>query len=249
MRIAVMSDLHLEQGEWVAPALDVDVVVLAGDIDHGVAGVDWAARSFAGRPVLYLSGNHENWEHDAADIRSGLAAAAARTDNVRFLDNTELWLDQTTRVLGCTLWVDYCVHGAELQATRMAELTETAKDFRNFTYRGASLTPQDVLSWHRQSRAWLEERLRASSPGITTIVATHHAPSLMSLSPHRRERPIIAGAASNLEQLILETAPALWIHGHTHDDADYTLGATRIVSRQRGTPGNTGYAPLVIELS
>lgn len=248
MRIAVMSDLHLEQGEWTPPPLDVDLVVLAGDVMHGVGGVVWAARQFVGHPVLYVSGNHENWEYDAADIRSGLAEVAAATDNVRFLDHTELYLDERTRVLGCTLWVDYCIHGADRQAERMAELAEKANDFHNFTYRGDPLTPEHVLDWHRSSRAWLEERLDASRPGETTIVITHHAPSLLSLSPHRRERPMIAGAASNLEDLIQRTRPALWIHGHTHDDADYQVGATRIVSRQRGTPKNEGYQPLVVEL-
>lgn len=248
MRIAVMSDLHLEQGEWTPPPLDVDLVVLAGDIMHGVGGVDWAARMFAGRPVLYVSGNHENWEYDAAEIRSGLAEAATATENVRVLDNTELYLDEHTRILGCTLWVDYCVHGAELQAARMAELAERANDFHNFTYRGGALTPEHVLAWHTESRAWLEERLTAVQPGETTIVITHHAPSLLSLSPHRRERTIIAGAASNLEELIQRTSPALWIHGHTHDDADYIIGTTRIVSRQRGIAKTEGFQPLIIEL-
>lgn len=248
MRIAVMSDLHLEQGEWTPPPLDVDLVVLAGDILHGVGGIAWAERQFASLPVLYVSGNHENWEYDAAEIRTGLTEAAAVSRNVRFLDNTELYLDQHIRVLGCTLWVDYCVHGAEFQAERMAELATTANDFRNFTDHGDPLTPERVLSWHRESRAWLEERLAESKPDEKTIVITHHAPSLLSLSPHRRERPIIVGAASNLEDLIQRTRPSLWIHGHTHDDADYTIGTTRIVSRQRGTPKNEGYQPLVVEI-
>lgn len=248
MRIAVMSDLHLELGEWTPPPLDVDAVVLAGDITHGTGGIAWADRVFGGRPVLYLSGNHENWEHDAADIRIGLAEAAARSAHVRFLDNTELFLDERTRVLGCTLWVDYCVHGADLQAERMLELAEKANDFRNFTYRNRQLTPSDVLDWHRESRAWLEERLADARSGVRTIVITHHAPSLLSLSPHRRERVVIAGAASSLEDMILRHRPALWIHGHTHDDADYMIGDTRIVSRQRGTPRNEGFQPLVVAL-
>lgn len=243
-----MSDLHLELGEWTPPPLDVDAIVLAGDVMHGVGGIAWAARTFAGTPVLYVLGNHENWEHDADDIRRGVAEAAAGTPNVRVLDHSEHYLAEGVRVLGCTLWVDYRIHGADMQAQRMAEMAETANDFKNFSYRQRRCTPQDVLEWHTASRAWLEERLAAARPDETTIVVTHHAPSLQSLSPHRRARPMIVGAASDLEDMIVRTRPALWIHGHTHDDADYLIGATRIVSRQRGTPKNEGYQPLVVSL-
>lgn len=247
MRLALMSDLHLELGDWMPPPLDVDVVVLAGDIMHGVGGIAWAERCFAGTPVLYVSGNHENWEHDAADIRQGLAEAAARSANVRYLDHSEVILNGV-RVLGCTLWVDYCVHGAELQAERMAAMADVANDFKNFTWQQRRCTPADVLSWHTVSRAWLEDRLAASRPGETTIVITHHAPSLQSVKPHRWDRVQMVGTASNLESLIERSGPTLWIHGHTHDDADYHIGKTRIVSRQRGTPKNVDYAPLVVEV-
>ena len=40
MRCALYSDLHLEIKGWVPPLLDVDVVILAGDIGshtHGLA--------------------------------------------------------------------------------------------------------------------------------------------------------------------------------------------------------------------
>lgn len=64
MRIQLASDLHLEflrgyfPGErLIAPAHQADVLVLAGDIEKGTAGVelfsDWTT------PVLYVLGNHE----------------------------------------------------------------------------------------------------------------------------------------------------------------------------------------------
>lgn len=53
MRLAIYSDLHLEmilrpKGSmpWRPPHLDVDVVVLAGDIACGTYGVRWAAEAF-----------------------------------------------------------------------------------------------------------------------------------------------------------------------------------------------------------
>jgi hypothetical protein len=38
--------------------------------------------------------------------------------------------------------------------------------------------------------------------------------------------------ASNMENLILEIQPRLWIHGH--DNYDYQIGKTRIICNPRG---------------
>ena len=58
MRIRIYSDLHLEFAPFVPPASDADAIVLAGDIDNGAAGIEWARETFS-EPVLYLAGNHE----------------------------------------------------------------------------------------------------------------------------------------------------------------------------------------------
>ena len=59
MRIALFSDLHRECStiELASYVKDADVVVLAGDIDEGLKGVEWA-KSIP-KPVIYVPGNHE----------------------------------------------------------------------------------------------------------------------------------------------------------------------------------------------
>ena len=67
MKIALYSDLHLElypeEDTWEPPVLDADLVILAGDIDAGIHGIEWAARTFRQqqrRPeIIYVPGNHE----------------------------------------------------------------------------------------------------------------------------------------------------------------------------------------------
>ena len=51
MKIRVLSDLHLEFQQWSPPKADADVIVLAGDIDVGIYGVEWARRSFPSSPL------------------------------------------------------------------------------------------------------------------------------------------------------------------------------------------------------
>ena len=84
MRIQFASDLHLEclrgrpAGETlVSPQPDADLLVLAGDIDNGVAGV----RQFATWPVpvLYVPGNHEAYEGVLDAVRAAIRQAARGT--------------------------------------------------------------------------------------------------------------------------------------------------------------------------
>src|SRR2546430_12385694 len=58
LRIRIYSDLHLEFAPFLSPPDDADVIGLAGDIDNGAAGGEWAGETFR-RPALYLAGNHE----------------------------------------------------------------------------------------------------------------------------------------------------------------------------------------------
>lgn len=253
IRLAVMSDLHLEMaGAWAPPPVDADLVLLAGDLHHGAAGVEWAARALAGRPVVYVAGNHEYWGDDAAEARRLLSIAAAATPNVCVLDcetATYALRGRRLRVLGCTLWTDFALFGTERAEAVMAELRAKAPDFRHVGLGGGRrLQPELAALWHRRARDWLDAALAEGGDGATTVVVTHHAPSPRSLKPAIAARPSAAGAASDLEALILRHRPALWAHGHTHHDADYRLGETRVVARQRGSAANEGFAPLVVQV-
>jgi len=59
MRLQVFSDLHLEFGRFEPTIINADVVVLAGDIHQGTAGVKWARQYCHDCPVIYVPGNHE----------------------------------------------------------------------------------------------------------------------------------------------------------------------------------------------
>jgi hypothetical protein len=60
-----------------------------------------------------------------------------------------------------------------------------------------------------------------------------------------------ASFASDLDALITESGAPLWIHGHTHNNVDYRIGATRVYTNQRGYPDKlvAGFDPgAVLEL-
>src|SRR5688572_29317875 len=104
MRIQFLSDIHLEVAPYVPTDTGADLVVLAGDIHNGAAGIEWARQCFT-VPVLYVAGNHEYYEGEFNAVRCGLDAAAGRT-GVRLLECVE-HVAGDVRFLGCTLWTDY----------------------------------------------------------------------------------------------------------------------------------------------
>jgi len=261
VRIAVLSDLHLEirrrhllraglseaeaaaaVDELLAPAREAargaDLAVIAGDVDNGAAAFRAAAGIAGDVPAVYVAGNHEFYRHEVEPLLAELRAAAAG-GATRFLEDESAAFDlggRRVRVLGCTLWTDYALLGAEAQAGAMAQAAETILDHRRITCGGgAPFVPADAMDRHRRSRAWLERALGSSFDGATVVV-THHAPSGASIAPQFRGDPLSPAFASDLNDLIERSRPAVWIHGHTHHDVDYRIGTTRVLSRQWGYP-------------
>jgi Icc-related predicted phosphoesterase len=68
------------------------------------------------------------------------------------------------------------------------------------------------------------------------VVITHYLPSQKSVSPRFKGSQTNAFFVSEMDELIDEKKPALWVHGHTHDSADYQLSNTRIVCNPFGYP-------------
>lgn len=249
IRLAILSDLHVEKGPYQPPPLDADLVVLAGDIGWGVEGAAWIAGHIPG-PAVYVAGNREYWHHRAgADPLTELRQATKRVPNLRFLQDDEAVIQTATgslRVLGCTLWTDYALTGDA--AGVMARAQGAMPDYRNGRGPGgAVLTADQVAAWNRDSVAFLTTALARPFDG-PTLVVTHHLPSAAGLKAPRPDHAPTTASVTRLDALIARDGPALWVHGHSHWDCDYRLGATRIVSRQRGTPENECFQPLFIEI-
>jgi hypothetical protein len=70
------------------------------------------------------------------------------------------------------------------------------------------------------------------------VVVTHHAPSRQSIHPRFAGSPLNACFVSDAERLMGVERVVLWIHGHTHDSFDYTVGGTRVLCNPRGYAKN-----------
>lgn len=249
MRLHVVSDLHLEFGAFALPAPPADVVILAGDVAVGTAGVAVAQRISRGRPVLFVAGNHEPYRHALPALTAQLRAAAG--GEVRVLENDEACVG-AVRFLGCTLWSDFRAAGEDERDAAMRICGRVLNDYEliRWSPEDRPLRPQDTLALHEQSRRWLAERLAAPHPG-PTVVVTHHAPLVRGSPRTVAERALVGAFASDLSALMGGDRVALWIHGHTHRAVDTEVEGTRVVSNPRGYPHElvAGFRPdLVVEI-
>lgn len=259
MRLLVLSDLHLELWRAHAPRIDTsvsrpDVVVLAGDVDLGARAVEWAARTFAGLPVLYVHGNHEAYGKNLEDVQEQIAHACEESKHVHFLNRCEFKLGNV-RFLGATLWTDFKLFGDDARPAAMHEAEAVMADYKRIRLakqRYRKLRPSDTAQLHATQRLWLKEKLLEPHNG-KTVVVTHMAPSAGSVADHFASDLVSAAYASRLDDLA-EMAD-VWVHGHMHDSFDYRIGRCRVVCNpcgymKRGGQGeNPAFDPnFIIEL-
>lgn len=242
MKLLILADLHKEFESFDRTDTEADVVILAGDTDTATKGIEWAKTAFAGRPVLYVPGNHEYYGCCYQKHREKMREAAAGS-NVVLLDRDRCEIGDVV-FLGATLWADFNLLGNQPLAMLTAQ--GVMNDFRHIRtmpdYR--KFQPADAARIHAEERAWLEKELEAAA-GRKVVVITHNLPSMRSVPERYRTDPISAAYASNLDDLVERSGALLWLHGHTHTASDYIIGQTRVLCNPRGyfqeSPRQTGF--------
>lgn len=237
MRVLIYSDLHLEFGTgFEPPNIDVDLVVLAGDIGKGVKAVHWANDAFKCQVVM-IAGNHEFYSGHLDRTWQKMKAAAA--PHVHLLQN-ETFVDDGVRFLGTTAWTDFSISGNSQVAAIVA--SQQMNDYKliraDDSYR--KLRPADVIQRNRIARDWLEAELEKPFGG-KTVVITHHAPlACLTGEDH------LSAAYANHWPALVGKADA-WIFGHTHDAVDAEFHGCRVLSNPRGYPNEeTGFRPTMV---
>ena len=244
MRLQVVSDLHNEvhrhREEASLPTLPdagADVLVLAGDIDNGTRGVDWAAEQVERLdiPAVYVLGNHEFYGEQYPALLDDIRERA-QGKGIYVLEQDAVVLDGV-RFLGATLWTDFAGDGTIPVAKAMPAVGQTMPDYRCIQAGGEGevLTPERTRECHRQTRAWLHETL-CSGSALPTVVVTHAAPLLDCSHPEYGMDALTTAFVSDLHPLLSETGPDVWIHGHTHANTDLYYCGVRVLSNQRGYP-------------
>lgn len=244
MRVRVISDLHLEfceHGHGVPDLGEGEVLILGGDIlcarhfkrdgplkkvyddflQKCVNNFDW---------VLYVKGNHEAYGYNYEGTHDVLKEHLP--DGIHLMENSVVKVKDII-FIGATLWTDFR-NGNALEMMEAAQCMSDYKSIR-ITPKYRKLNPDDTLTFHKTSKAYLLEKLEEFKDEKVWIL-THHAPSYQSVHPKYRVGGIANGAyVSDLDDLIL-SHPQIryWSHGHTHNSFDYKIGECRVLCNPRG---------------
>ena len=225
-----VSDLHVDHHAdggiaLVASLAEADALVIAGDLtesDTLFPALELCCARYA--DVIFVPGNHEFYFSSLEDLPRRLACLRVRLANrgqrLHVLINRVLELGGL-RFVGTTLWVRRVV-GIERLHSQM-------NDFRYI--KGAD--PQ-VYEANEKAVAFLEGNVRSGD-----VVITHHAPSADSISTRYAGNPLNPMYVCDMESLMADRDPDLWIHGHMHHSVDYFVSNTRVISNPFGYVGET----------
>lgn len=237
MKIYYASDIHSEYFKYLdipRPDEEPAVIVLAGDIGVADQAPDYVmaiAEAFPQSDIIWIAGNHEfygvNIEAQLYDYR----LFAQQHPRIHFLENDAVQLHGIT-FLGCTLWTDFSVMGAQAQAKCLANNQRLADFFYIHTHTG-KFSAADAIARFQQSYQWLDEEL-ALCDADKTVVITHFPPCREARHGEIAEDFLAAYFQANAKALIECHQPRYWIYGHNHWSDQFALGKTQLVSNQLG---------------
>ena len=251
MKIQILSDLHnefLRNGRstpahhWngIIPETDADVIILAGDIDVGTLGIEWAIQESTRlcKPVVYVPGNHEFYHHEYFSLKTEMIDLCRGTD-VNCL-SSGVFIHSDVRIIGTTLWTDYAVNTQVPIDLVMESAISRMPDHRIIKFKSGGETrvflPSDALLIHQKELSWIEQQLARPFEG-KTVVVTHHGPHPACQHPGFQVSEITGAFHSDLTNIINAYDIDLWVYGHTHANLDVVESNTRIVANQAGYPG------------
>lgn len=277
MKIALVSDVHLEFGDWypVNPE-QADVLLLSGDIMvasdlYGTLRTERFTDFLTNckkeyKDVIYIMGNHEHYHGDFAESHK-LLREACDDNSIDFLDKETVTIGDVTFV-GGTLWTDmnkedpitlYQIKSYmnDYHTVRNSNKSVSFKDEDGkFHSRPAKFAPEDSVEDHKLFLEVIRKAI-VDNPTGKFVVVGHHAPSKQSTKPQYKDDTLVNGAySSDLTEFILDHPQIkVWTHGHTHHVFDYMIGSTRIacnprgyVGYERGTDKEEPYIPMVFEV-
>lgn len=238
------------EGWWGFDKSDADWTILAGDIHSHPEYVPELLDQFG--KIIYVFGNHEYYRKgvDVKAEREKFKEFLTREglmENFKFLDDS-YFIDQDVMFFGGTLWTDLELNGPEGRDHLLWGGHRMMNDYAGLRSYGldkfdtpADFRPKHTVEMHKHTLEQLKIA-RTANPDNKLVVVTHHGPHRNSIHARykyaEREGAYNPFYISDLTNVIEETKPTLWIHGHVHNSFDYKVGDTRVMTNPRGYPAN-----------
>lgn len=218
MDLFVASDIHTEffrdhGNNFLKSLPEADVGVFAGDICTKltlITTMNILCEKY--KDVVYVTGNHEYYHSSFQNVHDNIMYLQDRYENFHWLEQEALYINKQ-RFVGCTLW--YLNNPVGVWSD------------------GDWIKDSDQINFVAQdSRKFLEDAVTEND-----VVVTHMLPSHMSVHPRYAGSQYNGFFVNDVEHVIKQHQPKLYIHGHTHNSCDYFIGKTRVVCNPYGYNG------------
>jgi len=203
---------------------DIDVLVLAGDIEYMRRFEDYdvifnEALTLA-RHVLFVPGNHDFWRSRLCKVHE-LQMRYASNPNIHILYNEIAEIDGVN-FYGGTQW-------SRLDPAWDFLYQRQLNDFKKIKL----FRPDDM---RREHKKFCNGLLNKSRERDIDVVVSHFLPCTKSIHAKYKHDTFMNGYYCT-DMLPYMYNVKLWIHGHTHEQLDYTVYDTRVVCNPHGYLG------------
>lgn len=236
MKLQIMSDIHVDhmrRYQWdelvstmKSESVGVDALVMAGDFmslsepQHFSQAIGVLLDMY--KNVIMVPGNHEYYGTNPSDADTTIDDIMTKHTRLVVLRNSSVTHCSGQRFWGGTAWFH------DLPTNRHHR--HNLNDFNLI---------KGLEPWlYHQAQEF--RRLFRQHVDRDTIVVSHHLPSIRSCNAQYAAMGMDSTNAffvNDMEDLIQEYRPKLWIHGHTHSPCDWCLGDTHVLCNPVGYPG------------
>lgn len=250
VRFALISDTHLEFPGARLPDLPdpdlYDAVILAGDIGYATDGVVRVAELVPDdKQVFFLPGNHEYYRQPSVvAVDASLAKLRLGNDKIEVL-NPGAFVFNDVLLVGATLWSDLVLDGSGVKDQFAYErwIERNISDFHVITqdptrYPRSQFSAGDCKERHAADVRFIEVAAKMGPTHLPLVVVTHFMPCQQFIAPKYHGDGLNPYFCNDLDHLIVELEPMVWVCGHTHSAYDGVHPAgTRLICNPLGYPG------------
>jgi UDP-2,3-diacylglucosamine pyrophosphatase LpxH len=266
INIDYMSDLHMEINGNVAEQIMIpkgtsdDVLILDGDItcyryfdpnrtDSESRGMRKRFAKFIHekcghyKKIIYIPGNHEYYGFYMDGADEWFQRQIEMIDSRLEVFNNKSYVNEKFTIIGSTFWVGFHDGLADPWMELIKRSVENGmNDFRLIRPELDSKSPitaDHVQEIHRKSFDFIKTCAELHDTDTPLIVATHHAPCMMSHSNARfGDNDLKYGYITEYGDWICDSKIDHWIHGHTHHNVEYDIADCKVQSAMYGYLGH-----------
>lgn len=255
MKINVLSDLHIENGEYNFPIIPSDLLVLAGDIcqiNKKEILINFLKTIPSNQRTIMVLGNHEYLFSDHNQCEFNMRIILNDFPQITLLENESIIIDDI-EFIGSTLWTNFLAHGQEyyLASKEFIQKHWTPENaFIIENNQKINLTVDFAEQKSNIALNYLENKLNYKHNG-KRVVISHFPPTKLSTELAYINDKLNSYWINDFDYLFKDIS--LWIHGHIHQSKNYIHpSGTHVVCNPRGNLKkimNNSFDPnLIIEI-